>query len=83
MSFFKCKVCEEKDRRIAELKDQIAHLRLLVYPVNDALAPTSDDVVPVQTELATDKDIEKFKEQQLLELDTVLRERDQLLSGQY
>lgn len=78
--FGKCKVCEEKDRRIVELKEQIAHLRLLVYPVNDALAPVTDDVIPQE---AQDKEIESFKEQQSEELDKVMRERDQLLSGQY
>lgn len=81
MGLFSCKVCQEKDKRIAELKDQIAHLRLLVYPVNDALVPVEDDVVVA--EATQDPEVQQFQEQQLAELEEVMSERDRLLSGQY
>lgn len=32
MSIFSCKTCVEKDKRIADLKDQVTHLRQLVSP---------------------------------------------------
>ncbi|GAC1502123.1 MAG: hypothetical protein NVS1B10_06760 [Candidatus Saccharimonadales bacterium] len=32
MVFGNCKVCEEKERRIADLKEQIAHYRLVLNP---------------------------------------------------
>jgi hypothetical protein len=30
--FGKCKVCQEKEKRIHDLMDQITHLRKMVYP---------------------------------------------------
>ena len=79
---FKCKVCVEKDKRISELKDQILHLRSLVYPINDAIGPTLVEEFPLDKSAKADP-VEEFQQQQLKEIEEVLQERDKLLSGQY
>lgn len=80
---FKCKVCDEKNKRIAELKDQIAHLRLLVYPQNDALVGTDTPPDIDSAELSESDSIEQFQDVQQKERYEVEAERDRLLSGQY
>lgn len=83
--FGKCKVCQEKDKRIAELRDQILHLRSLVYPVNDGLTISKPDEFETidQNLYVMDQEMVDLQQQQQEELEEVIRERDRILSGQY
>lgn len=82
---FKCKVCAEKDKRIAAIEAEVLFLRSLVNPpVNNAVIPDEvqeangildvlDQPIQVQTHSAAT----------LEEVEEILRERDNILSGNY
>jgi hypothetical protein len=81
---FKCKVCAEKDQRIADLKAHITQLSSLVTPNN---AP---DEVPMR---ALEADAILSGQQHVIEIDDqevpedntdlVITERDRILSANY
>lgn len=89
--FGKCKVCLEKDRRIADLHEQILHLRSLAIPqsnpYNEPLVNReADATLSASTEILTvpasqNKEVEEYKKAQ--EEDDIISERDRLLSGTY
>lgn len=79
---FKCKVCIEKDKRIQELKDQIAYLRTLAIPQNSAFDTQSDildpNIILDAPSAAADPEIQK---QQRSELERIAQEREAVLAG--
>lgn len=80
---FQCKVCSEKDRRIADLKEQTEFLRAEVRRVTQA--PQQTRFVDVNTEMNAllSGEAEQL-EPHATHLDPeVLAERDALLSGDY
>lgn len=74
---FRCRVCQEKDARIADLKTQIAYLSRLATPDNsgiplvhleaDAILSGSQEIIEVDQS----------------KVDETISERDRLLSGTY
>ncbi len=77
-----CKACKSKDSHISSLKEEVVHLRSLIYPVQvmstepeenrkiDAML-TGADIVSDAPTLTESKE------------DEVTRERDYILSGNY
>lgn len=84
--FGKCKVCIEKEARIQELKDQVLHLRTLVYPVQDNSTnysdPFEDDISPKRF-VVNPEESKEVREELHKEDVAVAEERDRLLSGNY
>lgn len=82
--FFKCKVCEEKDKRISELKDNIKYLQNMLNPqasnmvnveANKMLDGSSLPVVEVELSSSSE---DKIKEDE-----KILREANAILTGEY
>lgn len=82
---FKCKVCAEKDQRISDLKEQIAHLRQqIALPSNDpetvpALALEADAIMSGHQHVIEIKDTELPED----DSDAEQLERDRILSANY
>lgn len=81
-------VCEQYDKRILELKDQIAYLRSLSIPLNNPIENFTDafedkTITEPPTAEIIDPEIKGYEQAQQEELAVVLRERDNLLSGNY
>lgn len=84
---FKCKACPCKDAHIAALEGEIKHLRSLILPTNafpsiglreaDALLSGHQNMIEI-TEEEQDQIIKGQKE-----MEDTLRERDNLLTGNY
>lgn len=70
--FGPCKVCVSKDARIADLKEQIAHLRGLVFPVHGPLPTVS---------LQADSILSGEPQNEQEEADAIHREAAMILSG--
>lgn len=89
--FGKCKVCSEKDKRIADLQEQILHLRELCVPQSNPyneplVSREADATLSASTEMLTvpasqEKEVQEYKKAQ--EEDEIISERDRLLSGTY
>lgn len=77
---FQCRLCQEKDFRIQDLKEQILDLRSLSFPKlgaahstltvleADAILSGSEEMIPVVNDA---------------EAEEIERERDRILSGNY
>lgn len=74
---FECKVCAEKDNRIADLLAQVDTLTRLVFP-----APVSTRHLPV-IDLDAAVSPTPFHEELGYESEDALREADRILSGNY
>lgn len=79
---FKCRVCEEKDKRVSDLKEQIEYLRNLLNPPTKKL----EYVEPVN--LQQDMILEGGGQEEIdplnnIESPEVLAERAAMLSGTY
>jgi hypothetical protein len=81
---FKCKVCAEKDQRIADLKAHITQLSQLVTPSN------SSDEIPIRSLeadaiLSGQQHVIHVDEAEVPkdETDAVIAERDRILSATY
>jgi hypothetical protein len=84
---FKCKVCAEKDRRIADLQEQIKFLRSYQTPSHptqveardleaDSLLSGKNDVIEITGHnIAAETESEN--------VDDVISERDRILTGTY
>jgi len=75
---FRCKVCEEKDKRVADLAEQVGYLRTLLSP------PRAKTNLEVHQE--ANAILNGVNEQILADVPTdpaVLAEREALLSGTY
>lgn len=84
--FGKCKVCEEKDKRIRELKEQVVHLRSLTYPSQDFYTNTSDafaDDIKEVVQQPIDQELSDIQQEHDRQAREILSERDRLLSGEY
>lgn len=80
--FGKCKVCEEKEKRISSLESEIQFLRNLTHrPVNNAVIPASDSEL---NDIFNQNQLPSTHLQDLeLLTDEELREREALLTGNY
>lgn len=82
---FRCRVCEEKDRRISDLKDEISHLRVTLNP------PPRPAEIRYEMEadnLLSGGNTEKIKTLADIEAETaetarLQKEQDSLLTGNY
>lgn len=84
-----CAVCAEKDKRIEELREQVAYLKTLTIPENnpallplvtreaDAVISSSQEIINVPVEQK--EEYEKY----MREREDAMSERDRILSGQY
>jgi len=79
---FKCKVCQEKNARIAELKDEIEYLRSLVFPNNDPYKITFNER-EADALLTADVPVREESEDELKQAANELAERDKILTGNY
>ena len=83
---FKCKVCSEKDSRIADLKEQISLLSKMAYPSsNPSVLPSvvveSDRVLSgTQEALSADR---KLTKEELSSLQEVEEEAQRILTGNF
>lgn len=80
---FKCKSCPEKDKRIIDLKGEIAYLRTMF------IAENSQENIP-HTEGEADsaisgaeESVKQEDEEALEKAEALIREKDLLLSGNY
>lgn len=83
--FFTCKVCAEKDKRIASLEEQIAFLRNLAHPQvdNKTIPDHNHEANGVLDALDRPIEIETHKEVVDNLTEEERRERDALLDGSY
>ncbi len=81
---FKCSVCEEKDRRVEDLKEQISYLRNLLNPPVQAM-PSLPEIQNIQQDMILDGGgtEEVNLPDTILETPEVLAERSAMLSGTY
>lgn len=81
---FTCKVCQSKNERIADLKEQIATLTRLVTPTNDPqtlpILNLEADAILTGHQHTIEAEIAEMPKD---DTDSVLSERDRLLSGAY
>lgn len=86
MSIFRCKVCEQKDLRIEELKAQIKFLQSMLQPNPAAQAINWEankmleggSLPAVELEGVTTVNMEQRKHE-----DAVVREQNRILTGDY
>lgn len=74
---FKCKLCEEKDARIYDLKDQIKSLNKLVFPSQNTSMVTPEDIELQQILSGSDLEVSKEDKEKLS------KEVDSILMGSY
>lgn len=84
---FRCKVCAEKDNRIRDLKDQVAHLRGLVFP-NNSPESTPDLILEADGVLSGQQHVFTIPETvadaaELRRVEEEESERDRVLAGNY
>lgn len=77
--FGKCRVCQEKEVRIRELKEQISVLRSLALPEYSPLPIV--EVPDVVSQRPEDETLAATKKQQLEAARKAALERDQMLGG--
>jgi hypothetical protein len=86
MSLFSCRVCAEKDKRIADLKEQIVDLKALCSPDNSSLndeAMTNLEADALMSAHQQIIEIPSFEEQAARAAEQEIRERDRLLNNTY
>jgi hypothetical protein len=83
MKLFKCRVCEEKDRRIVDLKSQLDDLRRLVLPPNHSAGFIHPISVEADAILSGQQEPITLSPEQEKEFDELQREADAILAGNY
>lgn len=88
MSLFSCKVCKEKDARIALLESFVSELKTQLKPIKTHLIPLvhqeADGVMSGREAVLEILDEQSDEFQKLVEeKNTEISERDRLLSGTY
>lgn len=89
LNLFRCKVCQEKNERLADYKAQIDYLRLLTIPDNNPSRPPlltleADNVISgSQAVVEVSKDQQQEFEKYLQEKQDEVSEANSLLAGTY
>lgn len=80
--FFKCKVCNEKDQRIAELKERIAFLEYYIQPTKADPLPYAIEAQKIlEGSMAPVIDLSKPSKDKLDEMRKIKMEEEKMLSG--
>lgn len=80
--FFKCKVCAEKDQRIAELKKHIAFLEYYIQPTRSDPLPYAMEAQKIlDGGMSPIIDINLPSNDYIKELQRIKKEEGQMLSG--
>lgn len=81
--FGPCKVCAEKDLRIADLKKEIEFLKMLVSPTQSSLPVLSMEENIILGGAGTEEIIPPITPEEFEKAERLERERDAVLSGNY
>lgn len=83
--FGKCRVCAEKDKRLASLEEQVAFLRSLVHPHvdNSAIPEVNHEANQVLDQIDQPIQIQSYASAVITLSEEELAERDAILSGNY
>lgn len=80
---FSCKVCIEKEKRISELKEQIAYFKEVLHPKDTAVRYIPSQSIEEDVILSGGGQEEVVLPQDQIESPEVLAEREAMLSGTY
>lgn len=81
--FWNCKVCLEKDKRIVDLKSQIAHLQELVKQYTNTAYPKAVEIEANQILSGANTFVESLGHEEQKQLSAVERQAIELLTGNY
>lgn len=88
MGLFRCKICDEKEKRIAELKDEIKFLRSLQDTGNDVFNESpvvreAGAILDNRGEVLLAEASNEEQQEELEKFESALSERDRIISGNY